>query len=64
MELGLKFKIEDLTKHKARLVVWVVLEGETIAGGVSVLSGPKDDILDYVAGEITLGELRRRWEKR
>jgi hypothetical protein len=53
----------SLDKASARLSLEVLVDGMG-CGMVTVCSGPKTDIDDLIAGNITLPELRQRWDER
>ncbi len=62
MILGTSFNIEDAPNGNARLVVQTFVDGHSL-GFHTALSGPKADIVAYVAGDMTWEEIEARWHK-
>lgn len=61
MKIENTFKVIPLADGKdARLVVETFVDGHSI-GTHTALSGPREDIKQFVAGEITWEEIGIRW---
>lgn len=55
--------IDSVTKGHGRLVVTVTIDGDEAEEHEFVyLSGPIDDIRDFVNGKADMAEIRRRWK--
>jgi hypothetical protein len=55
-----KKEILNGSVRSSRLWVTVVVDGEEV-GRDCILAGPTEDVDAFIAGEVTLDELRKRW---
>jgi len=62
-KLETTYQRESIGDRDARLSVRVTIDGLD-CGSVVICSGPRHDIDDFIAGDITLPALRERWEAR
>ncbi len=60
VKITTEHKVEPIGDKSSRLTILVFLD-ERLVGSHTALSGPKEDVQEYLDGKVTLDELDERW---